>query len=388
VAIKAAVMTGPLQPIELWELDDPAVEPGGVLLETLASEVCGTDVHLYHGRLAGVPYPIVPGHISVGRILESGGLEADTLGTPISPGDVVTFYDVHETCHACYHCLVAQQPNRCPDRRVYGITYSAHDGPLGGWAERIYLKPGVQIVKLPDPLSVDDVIGGGCGLFTGFAAVERSDLAMADTVLVQGTGPVGLAAIAFAALRGAGTVIAIGDPTARLELARTLGADVALSVGELTAAEREATVRDLTGGRGVDVAIECAGNPDAVPEGFRLLRDGGTYVIAGHYTDVGSTTINPHIDINRKHADVRGRWGLDFSHMHRALSLLARHRRRLPFSQVIGGCYNLEEAGRALADVEALAVTKAIITPNAAVDRADLDPAPRRSATPRDTPTS
>ncbi|HSG81719.1 MAG TPA: zinc-binding dehydrogenase [Gemmatimonadota bacterium] len=364
MTIRAAVMTGPQQPIEMWELDDPIIEPGGVLLETVASEVCGTDVHLHHGRLAGVPYPIIPGHISVGRVLEAHGVKVDATGVPLRPGDVVTFYDVHETCHACYYCTVAAQPNRCPSRRVYGITYSAKDGPLGGWAQRIYLKPGVQILRVDEPLTVDDVIGGGCGLFTGFAAVERSDLAMGDTVLVQGTGPVGLAAIAFAALRGAGLVIAIGDPQARLDLAGVLGADVTLSVGSEPAQSRESIVRELTGGRGVDVAIECAGNAAAVPEGFRLLRDGGTYVIAGHYTDVGEVPINPHIDINKKHADVRGRWGLDFGHFYRALRLLARNRERLPFARVIGKRYTLEQANAALADVENLRVTKAIIAPS------------------------
>ncbi|UCC73197.1 MAG: zinc-binding dehydrogenase [Gemmatimonadota bacterium] len=362
--IKAAVMTGPEQAIELWQLDDPKLEPGSILLETVASEVCGTDVHIYHGRLAGVPYPIIPGHISVGRVLETRGVEADSMGTPLAPGDLVTFYDVHETCHACYFCTVAGQPNRCPSRRVYGITYSAHDGPLGGWAERIYLKPGVQTLKLPEPLTADDVIGGGCGLFTGFAAVERSDLGMGDTVLVQGTGPVGLSAIAFSALRGAATVVTIGDPAARLELASAFGADVTMSLSDVPPDERDTMIRDLTNGRGVDVALECAGNPAAIPEGFKLLRDGGTYVIAGHYTDVGEATINPHIDINRKHADVRGRWGLDFSHCYRALRLLAKHHDMLPFARVIGGRYSLDEAGEALADVEALAVTKAIIAPS------------------------
>ncbi len=361
--IKAAVMTAPNASIELWDIDDPFLEPGGVLLETVASEVCGTDVRIHRGQLAGVPYPIIPGHISVGRVLEANGVNVDTQGAPLAPGDLVTFYDVHETCHACYYCLVAKQPNRCPSRRVYGITYSASEGPLGGWAERIYLKPGVQILKLPEPLGADDVIGGGCGLFTGFAAVERSDMAMGDTVLVQGTGPVGLSAIAFSMLRGAGAIIAIGDPAARLELAHALGADVALSVGSDSAAAREAVVRDLTAGRGVDVAIECAGNADAVPEGLKLLRDGGIYVIAGHYADAGSVSINPHIDINRKHAEVRGRWGLDYGHVYRALRILARNHERLPFARVIGGRYGLADAGRALSDVAALKVTKAIIVP-------------------------
>src|SRR5690606_33886607 len=102
---------------------------GSVLLEVVASEVCGTDVHLHHGRLQGVPYPIVPGHVSVGRVLEARGVERDALGRPLATGDLVTFLDVHEVCGDCYHCLVADQPNRCPHRRVYGITYSAHEGP-------------------------------------------------------------------------------------------------------------------------------------------------------------------------------------------------------------------------------------------------------------------
>lgn len=356
-------MTAPEEPIEVWQLDEPTIEPGGTLLETVASEVCGTDVHLHHGRLSGVPYPIIPGHVSVGRILETRGVDRDSIGQPIAPGDVVTFYDVHETCNECWFCLVAQQPNRCPSRRVYGITYSVHDGLFGGWSERIYLQPGVRILKLAKPLTADDVIGGGCGLFTGFAAVERANLALADTVVVQGSGPVGLAAAAFAALGGAGHVIVIGDPASRLELARVLGADTVLSVTNHARDERDRAVKDLTEGRGADVIIEASGNPRAVEEGFELLRDGGTYVIAGHYTDVGDATVNPHLDINRKHADVRGQWGTAFRHVVRALRLLAKHCERLPFARIIGERYSLEDANRALEDVETLRVTKAIITP-------------------------
>lgn len=361
--VRAAVMTKPETPIEVWEFPEPELEDGSTLLETVASEVCGTDVHLHHGRLGGVPYPIIPGHVSVGRILESRGLGEDALGSAIAPGDLVTFYDVHEVCGECWHCSVAGQPNRCPRRKVYGITYPATEGLLGGWAERIYLKPGVRIVKIPDGLSADDVIGGGCGLFTGFGAVERSSLEMGDVVVVQGAGPVGLSATAFARLRGAATVVTIGAPMARLELATTLGADTVLSLDDTEEPEREEQVRRLTNGRGADVVIEAAGNPSAVTEGFRLLRDGGTYVIAGHYTDVGSVEINPHLAINLKHADVRGQWGTEFRHLIRALSLVQKY--ELPFARVIGGRYGLDEADQALADVAALKVTKAIVTPNA-----------------------
>jgi L-iditol 2-dehydrogenase len=364
MSIRAAVMKAPGAPLEVWDLDDPVVEKGGVLIETIASEVCGTDVHLYHGRLSGVPYPIVPGHVSVGRILEAPGVETDALGEPLQPGDVVTFLDVHEICGRCYHCLVARQPNRCPRRKVYGITYSAHDGPFGGWAERIYLQPGVQVLKIPEGLEPNTLIGGGCGLFTGFAAVSRSELRMGDVVLVQGAGPVGLSAAAFADLKGAGQVLMIGAPQPRLALGLRMGVDEALDLGLGTPEERKARVMALTHGRGADVIIEASGNPAAVEEAFGLLRDGGTYVIAGHYTDAGEVPINPHTDLNRKHVRLLGQWGTEFHHLVGALRLLGRHRERLPFSDVIGGSYRLEEVGKALDDVESLRVTKAIVTPN------------------------
>jgi len=360
---KAAVMTAPNAPIETWTLGDPVLAPGDLLLETVASEVCGTDVHLHHGRLAGVPYPIIPGHVSVGRVVESRGVDHDAVGRPLSEGDVVTFYDVWGVCGHCYHCAIAAQPNLCGERRVYGITFGADEGLHGGWSDAIHLKAGTAVFKLPEGLSSDDIIGGGCGLFTGFGAVERATLRAADCVVVQGSGPVGLAAAAFARLGGCGALFVIGDPDARLALGRRMGADRTFSVGGTDPAERLAAVREATQGRGADVIIEASGKPTAIGEGFALLRDGGTYVIAGHYTDAGPVEINPHLDINRKHADVRGRWGTEQHHVALALSQLARNPEALPFAEVIGGRYGLDEADRALADVAELRVTKAIITP-------------------------
>jgi L-iditol 2-dehydrogenase len=363
MSIRAAVMTAPNQPIEVQSLPDPVLESGSVLLETIASEVCGTDVHLHRGHLAGVPYPIIPGHVSVGRVLEAKGVKEDALGSPLKKGDVVTFYDVHGICGQCYQCTIARQPNRCPHRKVYGITFSASEGLLGGWAERIYLKPGVRVLKLPEPLTADDVIAGGCGLITGYAAVERSDMAAGSVVLVQGSGPVGLGATIFAALRGASQVITFGAPAARLDLAKLFGANVAMSVTDATPAQREAKIKELTQGRGADVVIEASGNPKAIPEGLSLLRDGGTYVVAGHYTDAGPVEINPHTHINKKHATILGQWGTEFHHVHRALTLLARHVERIPITKLIGGRYPIAEANKALADVAALRVTKAVMVP-------------------------
>ncbi|MGD2124354.1 MAG: zinc-binding dehydrogenase, partial [Gemmatimonadota bacterium] len=243
------------------------------------------------------------------------------------------------------------------------ITHSADEGLLGGWAEKIYLKPGVKIFRIPQGVTADQVIGGGCGLFTGFAAVDRSQLQLGDSVLVQGAGPVGLSAAAFAGLGGASAVFMIGDPASRLELGRSFGVDETFELSGTTQEERKDRVMSLTGGRGVDVVIEAAGHPSAIPEGLDLMRDGGKYVIVGHYSDVGTAEVNPHLDINRKHAEVLGQWGTGFHHLTRALTLLARHSEALPLQNIVGKRYSLEEANEALSDVEALRVTKALITP-------------------------
>src|SRR4051812_8216817 len=159
----AVIMPGPRQPLRIATLPTPYLEPGAALLRTLYSEVCGTDVHLHHGRL-DVPFPIIPGHVSVGIVEAAGGRLKDVNGQFIKEGDTVTFLDVAETCNNCYYCLVARQPTKCPSRKVYGISYSAKEGLLGGWAEAIWIKPGVKLIKLPKELTPETFIGGGCGV--------------------------------------------------------------------------------------------------------------------------------------------------------------------------------------------------------------------------------
>ena len=134
---------------------------------------------------------------------------------------------------------------------MYGITTSADEGLLGGWAQQIELKPGVRVLPLPEELSVEDFMGGGCGLPTGFHAVERAGIALGDTGVVQGSGPVGLSALVFAQLAGALRVLVVGAPKARLDAARRLGAEDTLDVlEERDPAARSRWVQERTSGRG------------------------------------------------------------------------------------------------------------------------------------------
>ena len=173
-AVLAAVMPAPRVPLEIREFAEPALVPGSMLLRTLYSEVCGTDVHLWHGRLAGVPYPIIPGHISVGVVDKRRGDVADVGGARVREGDRVVFFDVHRTCGRCRACVVTRTPTRCPARRVYGITDPASEGLFGGWTEAIYLEPGVSVARLPATVPPETYIGAGCGLITAVHIIERA----------------------------------------------------------------------------------------------------------------------------------------------------------------------------------------------------------------------
>lgn len=372
--IVAAVMPAPHAPIELREFPRPDLPPGGALLDTLYSEVCGTDVHLWHGRLSGVPYPIIPGHVSIGTLAAARGPLDALDGTRLQEGDRVVFFDVHRTCGRCYACTVARTPTRCPSRRVYGITDPAAEGLLGGWAEMIYLEPGVGMMKLPEHVTPEAYIGGGCGLLTAVHIIERANVRPGDLVVVQGIGAVGLSTIALARLAGAVDVIAIGGPSDRAELAAAMGAEVVLGLDESSPEERAAAVRAYTGGRGADIVIEAAGSPRAVEEAFGLVRDGGVFVIAGHYTNTGSSTINAHEQINRKHLDIRGCWGSEVRHFVTALTMLERHADEVPWERIGATTFGLDELNDALTDAEAMKFSKALVQPRArGVRRRQLD---------------
>jgi L-iditol 2-dehydrogenase len=362
-----AVIPRPNAPVELREVSSPELEADSALFDVELSEVCGTDVYLQQGLLLGVSYPLVPGHVSVGRLSKIRGTMVDVEGRVFREGDRVTFLDVHRTCNACWFCLVAKATTRCPNRKVYGITYGLVDGLCGGWAEQIYLKPGTHCIKLDaDP---ETFMAGGCALPTALHAVERADILIGDTVLVLGSGPVGINAIILSLMRGALRVLCIGAPMNRLEVAAQAGASAVLNFEEHDERERLEWILERTNGRGADVTIEATGSPSAVVQAMRFTRDAGRVVVLGQYTDHGplstEAAFNPHLDLNKKHLDVRGCWGSDFSHFYRSTQIASDPVRSAPWAALKAKLsrYALAEANQALADVAAGRVLKALIDP-------------------------
>jgi L-iditol 2-dehydrogenase len=360
--VLAAVIPEPHAPVEVRELAEPELETDSALLSVELSEVCGTDVYLQQGRLEGVPYPLIPGHVSVGRLEKIRGKLLDIEGRPFVEGDRVTFLDVHRTCHACWYCLVARASTRCPQRKVYGITYGLRDGLSGGWAEKIYLKPGTLCIRL-DRVEPETFMAGGCSLPTALHAVERAEVRLGDTVLVLGSGPVGLSSVILSRMSGALRTLCIGAPAARLEAARRAGADDTLDIEHHDEQQRLEWVLERTRGRGADITIEATGAPSAVVQAMRYTRDAGRVLVVGQYTDHGEVSFNPHLDLNRKHLDLRACWGSDFSHFYRAAQIISDPARSAPWSNLNLQRFPLTQANQALQAVSSGQVVKALIDP-------------------------
>jgi L-iditol 2-dehydrogenase len=227
----------------------------------------------------------------------------------------------------------------------------------------VYLEPGVVIARLPAAVSFEAYIGGGCGLLTAVHIIDRARLTLGDSVVIQGAGAVGLSVAALARRAGAGTVVVIGGPPDRLALAMEMGADHVLDLDRTTGADRLERVLALTAGAGADIVVEAAGSARAIEEGVLLARNGGAYVIAGHYTNVGDSTINAHEHINRKHLDIRGCWGSEVGHFLRALRALERYGGEVPWHRIGAATYGLDGLNEALEAAETFKLPKALVDP-------------------------
>jgi threonine dehydrogenase-like Zn-dependent dehydrogenase len=362
---KAAVLNEFKTPVSLREFPLlESVEPLSALVRVEMAGVCGTDVHLWKGQLA-IPLPNILGHETVGRIEKLGeALKQDWCGNPLQIGDRIT-WSPSLACGQCFYCREKRQPTRCLNRKAYGISYNCEEPPHcnGGYAEFIYLRPGSAIFRLDETLTTERVIGAGCALNTAIHGIERMGIGWGDTVVIQGAGPVGLAALAVALDQGAGKVIVIGGPEERLNHAMRFGACEGINIETARLPqERIQRVRDLTRGYGADVVIECVGSPEVVPEALEICRDGAKFLVLGHYGDAGEVSINPHI-ITRKQLQLFGSWGSEHRHMAQALGFLGSKGKRFPFEELVTHRFGLEKVMDAIETTANWRSTKSAVVP-------------------------
>jgi threonine dehydrogenase-like Zn-dependent dehydrogenase len=184
--------------------------------------------------------------------------------------------------------------------------------------------------------------------------------------VIQGSGPIGILAVAAAEEMGAGRVICVGAPEKpRLQLARKFGAEATVDIEEVrTPAERIARVREIVGGFGADLVMDCSGHPVAGPEGVEMLRDGGTYVEMGQFTDAGAIETNWH-RICAKDLNVLGSWAFTGNDLPLGVDMLYRSRHRRPWldMQTLYP-FSEEGVGNAIADAMAMRTVKSTILPS------------------------
>ncbi|WP_341706951.1 NAD(P)-dependent alcohol dehydrogenase [Halopseudomonas sp.] len=270
-SMRAAVFVEPGR-IELQQRPIPEIGPTDALLRVTTTTICGTDVHILKGE-----YPVRPGLI-VGH---------EPVGVIEKLGSAVTGYEIGQRviagaitpCGQCHACLDGHS-SQCGGHAMGG--WQLGNSIDGCQAEYVRI-PNAQanLTPVPDGLSDEQVLMCPDIMSTGFGGAESGHIRIGDTVAIFAQGPIGLCATAGAKLMGATRIIVVDGVSERLDVARRLGADVTINFREEDPLER---IQTITGGTGVDVAIEALGTQQTFESCLRALKPGGTLSSLGVYS--------------------------------------------------------------------------------------------------------
>lgn len=357
----------PGKPFQIETVTLPDVGPGEILVRVLRTNICGSDVHAWHGTFAtrglGGQLPTVLGHEMVGAIEVLGdGVTADSNGKPLAEGTRVVFPYFY-CCHSCRNCLAGRR-NACLNLKM-AMLGRADQPPyfVGGYGDYYLLPAGAVVYTVPDTLSDDIAAGANCALSQVMYGLERVDLQLGEHVVVQGAGALGLYAVAVAKARGAANVIAIDGVPERLELATAFGADSVIDLNEVaTPKDRAKAVRKLTDGQGADVVVEVVGHPSAIDEGLQMLAQFGRYVEIGNI-NIGKTF---EFDPSRFVFTNKTMVGVslyDPAVLSRALTFLDRYQHQLPFERLAAAPYSLDDINEAFTAADGKRDVRASIAP-------------------------
>jgi len=260
--MKAAVLYG-VRDLRLEDVPKPEFSDNEVLIRVNACGICGTDIHIYRGEWK-TNTPIILGHEFSGVIADVG---REVKG--LNVGDPVVA-EPNIPCGSCYFCRMSERNYFCENLEATGVTVN------GAFAEYVKVVAS-NVYKLPKGYNLDEA-----ALIEPLACcvrgIDQAKIKVGDTVAIIGAGPVGLILLQLALQSGASMVIQTDMEDSRLSLAKDLGADHTINVTKEDPVE---SIKELTGGYGVDVAIEAVGKPEAITQAMRATRRGGRLVIFG-----------------------------------------------------------------------------------------------------------
>jgi 2-desacetyl-2-hydroxyethyl bacteriochlorophyllide A dehydrogenase len=273
-----------------------------------ATGVCGSDLHIYHGRVVIEPGFIL-GHEFVGTVVAAGDGVSE-----VAEGDrVLGCY-----CSACGNCFFCRRGDfhKCDEGRVFGHGKTL--GSLQGAQAELVLVPHANLTlrHIPAGMSDDAALFAGDVMGTGWHAVDQAGIRPGDSAAVLGLGPVGLCAVQAAKAAGAAAVVGIDTVEERLRIAEAFGARPV----HLTEDDPRAAVKEATEGRGVDGSVDAVGHPDALELACRITRKAGTVAAIGVYAEriqvhMGIVWIKA-LTLKTGHANVIG-------HVDRVLAMMA-----------------------------------------------------------------
>ncbi|HBC88306.1 MAG TPA: hypothetical protein DCZ94_15245 [Lentisphaeria bacterium] len=363
----AAVFKGPNRKFEIRKY--PVVKPefGNVLLKLEYSGICGTDIHICRGNLPMPAQDLIIGHEFTGKVESIGGTGAkDALGNPIKAGDSVIAC-VAIPCGKCF-CCGHGELSSCMN---FGVTYlkDPEEKPHfhGGFAEYLF-SPIENIVRIPDGVTAKSAAAFPCGGPTIIRACKYAgELESGELVVVQGTGSLGIFAVAWAVSHGC-KVVAIGSSSnpERSRIVEKLGAEMVLDYRKVSKEDRLKKIQEFAKacgrGNGADVVIETSGSPEAFPEGLDLVRTRGRYIVPGQYSSSGGVKVNPEL-ITFKAIRITGSGQYCMGDIGAYLGFLKDNPKiQKIFSECITHEYKIKDADLAIADVAAGKEIKAVFS--------------------------
>jgi 2-desacetyl-2-hydroxyethyl bacteriochlorophyllide A dehydrogenase len=266
--------------VAVEDVPEPELQrPDDAIVQIDASGICGSDLHIYHGRVP-VEQGFTIGHEFVGTVLAAGPeLERAAVGERV-------LGCFHTACATCTPCIRGDY-HRCAHGRTFG--HGSKLGDLqGAQAERLLVpRANLTLRRVPEGMSDEVALFAGDVLGTGYHAVAHAGLRSGDTAAVLGLGPVGLCAIQAARAAGATQVFAIDTVSDRLEMARRFGA---IPI-HLTDEEPKRAIRAATEGAGVDVVVDAVGDPAPLALAISLVRDAGVVSGIGAYAGKGEVPL-------------------------------------------------------------------------------------------------
>ena len=345
--MKVALYRGERQ-VEVSEAPKPAInDPTDALVRITLAGVCGSDLHIYEGRIPGCEGWGM-GHEFVG-VVEETGKEVRRF----KKGDrVVSSFFV--ACGHCHYC-VRGWFNQCVQRGAFG--YGEYFGALGGAQAEYVTVPLADstLEAIPEGMNDEQAIFVGDILATGFFAAERAEIKPGNTVAVIGAGPVGLMAIMSAQLFGPSRLFVVDMVESRLEFAQGMGA-IPINAKEAHPVE---AIKQATGGYGVDSSIEAVGVLEAVQTAIQCVKGGGTISMVGIPNhSVGDF---PYVDVWQRALTFRAGWCNVQAYMRPLLDLVAAG--RLKPESIISHRMKLAQAEEAYRIFEAREATKIVLTP-------------------------